>query len=251
MGIARFCLILLLTAVIPTCAYFAVMSFPQVRACFQASYDSEAMVNKSRADFVIHNSMDVRDQPQFVDVLFQWRGFFKDLEKRVVEQGTVACSPLRVNETMSMIFAFVLLATVLPGGGIIVNLMLQIACAIAVCIALLMRQQHQIHSAFNLIIGDLRQTMAVHILPLTNEDDHYLYSLIYASTALRKSEETPHVMRAWLQLPGLGASYDLAPALAGIFCAAMALLAIWLAATRYVDQGIFAAAGERKKVENS
>jgi hypothetical protein len=251
MGFARISFFLLVMVAIPVCVYLAVTSFPQVRACFQASYDAESMVNKSRADFVIHNSIDVRDQPQFVDVLFQWRGFFKDLENRVIEQSGAACSPLYVNEIMSVIFIFVLLAAVIPGGGIIVNVMLQSACAIAASIALLMRQQHVVHSAFDAIIGDLRHTMAIHILPLTNQDDHYLYSLIYASTALRKSEETSHVMRACLQLPGLGASYDLAPAHAGMCCTALALLALWLAAIRYIDRGILGTAGKSKMVEKS
>ena len=109
-----------------------------------------------------------------------------------------------------------------------------------------MHQQHRVHSAFDLIIGDLRHTMSTHILPLTNQDDHYLYSLIYASTALRKSEETPHVMRTALQLP-IDASGELAPAHAGACCAALALLALWLAITRYIDQGLLAAAVKSKQ----
>ena len=251
MGFARAVFLLLLAAAIPACAYVALMSAPQVSACFQASYDAADMVNKSRADFVIHNSVDVRDQPQFVEVLFQWREFFKDLEKRVKEQTGAACSPLYVNEIMTGTLVFVLLATVLQGGGLLVYVLLQTACSAAASIAVLMHQQHRVHSAFDLIIGDLRHTMSTHILPLTNQDDHHLYSLIYASTALRKSEETPHVMRTALQLPGIDASYELAPAHAGACCTALALLALWLAITRCIDQGILAAAGKSKQVASS
>jgi hypothetical protein len=92
--------------------------------------------------------------------------------------------------------------------------------------------------------------MSTHILPLTNQDDHHLYSLIHASTALQKSEETPHVMHTALQLP-VDASGELAPAQAGACCAALALLALWLTVARYIVQGLLTAAGRSKQVESS
>ncbi len=143
---------------------------------------------------------------------------------------------------MTVFVASVLLAVVFPGSGLLVSVWLQLTCASAAGIAALMLQQHRVHLAFVTIIDDLRHTMSHHILPLTNQDDHYLYSLIYASTALRKSEDTPHVTRPALQLPGVAASYDLAPLHAGICCALCALLALWSTITRYFDSGIFAAA---------
>jgi hypothetical protein len=117
-----------------------------------------------------------------------------------------------VSENTAVLFAFVLLAAFFPVGGVLVDVWLLVACCAAAGIAMFMHQQHLIHTAFVIIIDDLRNTMSHHILPLTNEDDHYLYSLIYASTALRKSEDTPHVTQLTLQLPGLGTSYQLEPA---------------------------------------
>jgi hypothetical protein len=247
MPLVRGLCLLLLIAALPAVAYVAAMSMPQVQACFRACRDAEAVVNKSRADFVIHNSVDVRDQPQFVEVLYQWREYFKDLEKRVIEESDAACSPLHVNEAMTVILASLLLAAVFPGGGLVVSTWLQIASSAAAVIAMLMRQQHSMNSAFALIINDLRDTMSLKILPLTNQDDHYLYSLIYASTALRKSEETRHVMRAALQLPGLDFTYELSPAHAGVCCAVLATLALWLAATRCIDRQNLAALGSKDK----
>jgi len=247
MAMARVVRLVLLIAAVPAVAYLAAMSLPQVQACFQACHNAEATVNKSRADFVIHNSVDVRDQPQFVDVLFQWREYFKDLEDKVIQQSNTACSPLHVNEAMCVILVSVLLAALLPGGGLVVIAWLQIACSAAAGIALLMHQQHRINSAFALIISDLRVTMSLKILPLTNQDDYHLYSLIYASTALRKSEEGKHVMRTALQPPGFEFSYELEPAHAGVCCALLALLALWLAAARHIDRAPFAAIGSKVK----
>ena len=73
------------------------------------------------------------------------------------------------------------------------------------------------------------------VTPLTNHDNHYLYSLIFASTALRKSESTPHATRLSLQLPGSSLSYELAPAHAVVCCCVISFMAFWLAATRYLD----------------
>jgi hypothetical protein len=240
MGATRILCILLLAASVPVGSYFAAMSVPQVRACFQASYDAESAVSKSRADFVIQDLVDVRDQPQFVDVLRQWREDFKGLEQRMIERTDAACAPLRLNQAMAAFVASVLLAVVVPGGGLLASAWLQVTCASAAGVAALMLQQHRVHLAFVAIIDDLRHTMSYHILPLTNQDDHYLYSLIYASTALRKSEDTPHVTRPALQLPGVAASYDLAPLHAGVCCALFALLAFWSVVTRYLDSGVFA-----------
>jgi hypothetical protein len=58
-------------------------------------------------------------------------------------------------------------------------------------------------------------------------------------------------MRIALQLPGIDASGELAPANTSACCTALALLALWLALTRYIVQGILAAAGSSKQVESS
>jgi hypothetical protein len=242
MGAARvLCFLLLATAGL-ACFFLAAMSAPQVLECFQASRDAESEVKISRPDFIIHNLLDVRDQPHFVEQLHQWRADFKALEQRSIARTNAACSPLHVSENTAVLFAFVLLAAFFPGGGVVVEVWLLVACFAAAGIAMFMHQQHLVHSAFDVIIDDLRGTMSHHVLPLTNEDDHYLYSLIYASTALRKSEDTPHVSQLTLQLPGLGPSYELAPAHATICCALVSFLAVWLAASRFFDRRAVAAA---------
>lgn len=247
MGLARALSVVLLAAAAAAGMCLAIMRAPQVRACFDACYEAEAVVNKTRGDMVIHNSVDVRDQAQFVDVLFQWREHFKSLEKRATDTSDAACSSLHVNEVIGAVLAFVLLLAALPLGGYFAGSCLLAASAAAASVAALMHQLHQIHLAFASIIDDLRYTMSHRILPLTNQDDHYLYSLIYSSTALQKSQATAHVTRVALRLPGLDALYHIAPAHAGICCAVLALLAFWLAARCMNRNTLGRAGGEGKR----
>ena len=246
MGLARVLSAVLLAAAAAAGMCLAIMRAPQVRACFEACYEAEAMVNKTRSDMVIHNSVDVRDQTQFVDVLLQWREQFKSLEKMATDGSDAACSSLHVNEVIGAVLAFVLLFAALPAGGYIAGACLLTASAAAASVAALMHQLHQIHLAFASIIDDLRYTMSHRILPLTNDDDHHLYSLIYSSTALQKSQATAHVTRVALQLPGLDAHYHIAPAHAGICCALLAQLAFWFAA-RCMYRNMFKGAGGEGK----
>ena len=125
----------------------------------------------------------------------------------------------------------------------------QHCCSAAAGIAVLMHQQHRVHLASAAIIDDLRGVMSHQILPLTNQDDHYLYSLIFASTALRKSESTPHVTWPSLQLPGSSLSYELAPAHAVVCCCVLAFMAFWLAPTWYLD--LWTVESARRKAKHS
>jgi hypothetical protein len=246
MGSSRVLLISLLIVVIPAGAFFAALLIPQVHACYDAAVQCEAMVNQSRPDFVIHNSVDVRDQPQLVDALFQWREHFKDLEQRVLQQSVEACAALHLSEATVVLVLTVLFAALLPCRSLILNVWLQFACAASAIIAMLMLLQHRIQVAFVAIIEDLRDTMAHHILPLTHQDDYHLYSLIYASTALRKSDR-PHGMPLSLLIPGLDAPYELSPSLAGCSCVLLSLVALWLAASRYISQGLSVSADKKVK----
>ena len=151
------------------------------------------------------------------------------------EETRAACAALHVDHAMLLVLVSVLLAALFPGGGLCASACLQMCCSAAAGIAVIMHQQHRVHLAFVAIIDDLRGVMSHQILPLTNQDDHYLYSLIFASTALRKSESTPHVTWPSLQLPGSSLSYELAPAHAVVCCCVLSFMAFWLAATRYLD----------------
>jgi hypothetical protein len=167
----------------------------------------------------------------------------------VQEETRAACAALYVDHAMVAVLFSVLLAALFPGGGLCVNACLQMCCSAAAGIAVLMHQQHRVHLAFVAIIDDLRRVMSHQILPLTNQDDHYLYSLIFASTALRKSESTPHVTWPSLQLPGSSLSYELAPAHAVVCCCVLAFMAFWLAATRYLD--LWTVESARRKAKHS
>ena len=65
---ARVLFLLLLAAAVQIGSYLAAACAPQVRACFQASRDAESAVNASRATLFVSDLVDVRDQPQFVEV---------------------------------------------------------------------------------------------------------------------------------------------------------------------------------------
>jgi hypothetical protein len=65
---ARPLFLLLLAAAVQIGSYLAAVGAPQVRACFQASRDAESAVNASRAKLFVSDLVDVRDQPQFVEV---------------------------------------------------------------------------------------------------------------------------------------------------------------------------------------
>ena len=65
---ARVLFLLLLAAAVQIGSYLAAACAPQVRACFQASRNAELAVNASRAKLFVSDLVDVRDQPQFVEV---------------------------------------------------------------------------------------------------------------------------------------------------------------------------------------
>ena len=65
---ARVLYLLLLAAAVQIGSYLAATGAPQVLHCLQASRNAESAVNATRAKLFVSDLVDVRDQPQFVEV---------------------------------------------------------------------------------------------------------------------------------------------------------------------------------------